>query len=204
MNVSVGGLNSLVSPQGHSPSNFMSPSSAFGDQMSAEKLLSAYQEVSKTQMDVMNNMSKHVQEGVALMQNPPGTEKETSWTKTPNILLVEDDPICRSLSSKILSIFGCEYALAGNGKEALEMFKVNRYDLILMDISMPQMDGITATLMIRKQDGSIPIVAMTSSVTEEDCMKYLSHGFNDILAKPFSKESLWQTLMTWLSRLKAP
>ncbi|MFX7567120.1 response regulator, partial [Acinetobacter baumannii] len=83
----------------------------------------------------------------------------------------------------------------GNGQEALDMLKKARYDLILMDINMPEMDGFEATEIIRRDiDKEIPIIAMTgwSSRTEGD--KFAKTGMNGVLSKPFGLEALFKTL----------
>ena len=113
----------------------------------------------------------------------------------PKVLLVEDDDICRTLSSKLLGVFGCSFDIAVDGLDAVQRMGIgNRYDLVLMDIVMPNMDGVSATTRIRQFDQSTPIISMTSNTTETDCMTYLANGMNDILAKPFNKDTMLQMI----------
>ncbi|KXS09238.1 hypothetical protein M427DRAFT_117548 [Gonapodya prolifera JEL478] len=114
-----------------------------------------------------------------------------------HVLLVDDDPVCRMLSARFLQLFGCIYDLASDGSEALEYIDMGRkYDIVLMDIVMPNIDGIMATTHIRQFDQITPIISMTSSTTERDCIHYFSSGMTDILAKPFNRDSLLKVLET--------
>ena len=113
------------------------------------------------------------------------------WSAPPKVLLVEDDDTCRRLSSKLLQIFGCNFDIAVDGLDAVNRMNVGyKYDLVLMDIMMPNLDGVSATTRIRQFDQFTPIISMTSNITENDCMTYLANGINDILVKPFNKSAL--------------
>ena len=124
------------------------------------------------------------------------------WRVPPKILLVEDDVICRKLSSRILELFGCSIDVSPDGSDAVEKVTANRYDLVLMDIVMPNMDGLTATKRIRTFNTTTPIISMTSNISQDDCIVYLSTGMNDILPKPFSKDSVLNLLEKYCGRLK--
>ena len=123
------------------------------------------------------------------------------WTQPPRVLLVEDDPTCRSVSTKLLQIFGCENDTCSDGATAIKKMSSDSYDLVLMDIVMPTMDGVSATNLIRQFDPVTPIISMTSNLTEKDCMTYLSSGMTDILAKPFSKANLYEILIRYCGHL---
>ncbi|KAJ7744923.1 hypothetical protein B0H16DRAFT_1559474 [Mycena metata] len=123
------------------------------------------------------------------------------WAVPPRILLVDDDAVTRKLSSKFLKIFGCTTDVAVDGVSAVSKMNLEKYDLILMDILMPKMDGITATLMIRKFDPQTPIISMTSSSRPAEIMRYFSSGMNDILPKPFTRDGLLDMLEKHLSHL---
>jgi CheY-like chemotaxis protein len=124
----------------------------------------------------------------SIIQNP---SSKPSWSAPPKVLLVEDDDTCRRLSSKLLQLFGCSFDIAVDGVDAVNrMCGGLKYDIVLMDIVMPNMDGVSATTRIRQFDQSTPIISMTSNITETDCMNYLANGMNDILAKPFNRSSL--------------
>lgn len=113
------------------------------------------------------------------------------WTAPPKVLLVEDDDTCRRLSSKLLQIFGCNFDIAVDGLDAVNRMGVGyKYDIVLMDIMMPNLDGVSATTRIRQFDKSTPIISMTSNITDADCMTYLANGMNDVLPKPFNKKTL--------------
>ena len=125
-----------------------------------------------------------------------------SWAVAPKILLVEDDQVCRRLSTKFLSFFGCEIDTATDGVSAVNKMNEKKYDLVLMDIVMPNLDGVSATSLIRQFDPLTPIISMTSNVQSGDVMTYFSHGMNDILPKPFTKDGLLGMLEKHLIHLK--
>ncbi|KAJ3196157.1 kinase-regulated stress-responsive transcription factor skn7 [Irineochytrium annulatum] len=115
-----------------------------------------------------------------------------STPATPRILIVDDNSICREVSSKILKLLNCTFDVAVDGLNALNLITANphRYDLILMDIVMPRLDGLMTTRTIRQSDRLTPIISMTSNTTERDRMQYREIGMNDTLAKPFNREML--------------
>ncbi|KAI8370020.1 HSF-type DNA-binding-domain-containing protein [Blakeslea trispora] len=131
------------------------------------------------------------------------SSSQVSWTVPPRILLVDDDSVYRNLSGKLLSVIGCSIDLAKDGVEALKKMGLEKYDLILMDIVMPKMDGISATRSIRQYDALTPIISMTSNFTDSDIMQYIGSGMTDILPKPFSKRTLYQMLEKYCAHLKA-
>ncbi|KAJ7935771.1 hypothetical protein B0H13DRAFT_2177272 [Mycena leptocephala] len=123
------------------------------------------------------------------------------WAVPPRVLLVDDDAVTRKLSSKFLQVFGCTTDVAVDGVDAVNKMNLERYDLVLMDIVMPKLDGVSATSMIRKFDLQTPIISMTSSSRPTDIMNYYSHGMNDILPKPFTKDGLLEVLEKHLAHL---
>ena len=110
----------------------------------------------------------------------------------PLILLVDDNQVNQLVASEILKKSGCRVETANNGLEAIEKVKSNVYDLIFMDIQMPKMDGITATMEIKKLGlpNLPPIIAMTAYAMEEDKEKFLSNGMDDYIPKPIKSEVL--------------
>ena len=98
------------------------------------------------------------------------------WAVPPKILLVDDDAVYRNMSSKFLQVFGCEADVAVDGISALDKLNVEKYDLILMDVVMPNLDGIAATSMIRQFDLATPIISMTSNIQYNDIMHYFNSG----------------------------
>lgn len=120
---------------------------------------------------------------------------KTDFLQGKRILIAEDDFVNQKLITHSLSPTGVVFDIAGNGLEAIELLRKGDYDLILMDINMPEMDGFEATQIIRKDiNKTIPIIAMTgwSSRTEGD--KFTKVGMNGCLAKPFGLEALYNTL----------
>ncbi|KAJ6620336.1 HSF-type DNA-binding-domain-containing protein [Mycena sp. CBHHK59/15] len=123
------------------------------------------------------------------------------WAVPPRVLLVDDDAVSRKLSSKFLQVFGCTIDVAVDGVGAVNKMNLEKYDLVLMDIVMPKLDGVSATSMIRKFDPQTPIISMTSNSKPNEIMTYYSSGMNDILPKPFTKEGLLDMLEKHLTHL---
>ncbi len=123
--------------------------------------------------------------------------------KGKSVLLVEDVPLNRFLVEEMTRDWGIVLEMAMDGSEGLQKARQNNYDLILMDIQMPVMDGVEATRAIRKLDdpvrASIPIVALSANAFDSDRRQYLSVGMNDTLSKPFDAEQLRQLFTRVLS-----
>jgi len=114
------------------------------------------------------------------------------------MLLAEDNPINQQLALIILKKMGYNPDIAENGKEVLQKLEQQPYDLILMDIQMPEMDGLEATRMIRSGNSQQPvIIAMTANATRQDRETCLSEGMDDYLSKPVNIEELVHTLEKW-------
>lgn len=115
------------------------------------------------------------------------------------VLLVEDNPINQEVAKELLKRVGLIVETATNGKEGAELALSRHYDLILMDVQMPEMDGLTATELIRAESGrSVPILAMTANAFSEDRLACLEAGMNDYISKPVNTELLYATLLRWL------
>lgn len=114
------------------------------------------------------------------------------------ILIAEDNAVNQKLALRILSKLGYDAALAENGLEALEMVNRQQYDVILMDVQMPGMDGLEATRLIRKRLQLQPvIIAMTASAMKEDKDECLDAGMDDFLSKPVKPGDVVNTLIKW-------
>ena len=122
------------------------------------------------------------------------------------ILLVEDNEFNQQIAMEFLQQDELVVDLAENGAEALRLLDEHDYDLVLMDMQMPVMDGITATLELRRQSrfGQLPVVAMTANVLAADRERCLKAGMNDFLTKPIEPELLRNTLLKWIPALSLP
>jgi osomolarity two-component system sensor histidine kinase NIK1 len=113
-----------------------------------------------------------------------------------NILLVEDNLLNQRIVTFSLKKYNHEVTIANNGVEAIEMFRDNKYDVILMDIMMPVMDGLEATVKIREIESQnnfnsrTPIIALTANTMDNDRDKCISYGMDEFMAKPFDIEKL--------------
>ncbi|MCM8525504.1 MAG: response regulator, partial [Lentisphaeraceae bacterium] len=113
---------------------------------------------------------------------------------TLDILIAEDNQINQTLIKKVLRKMGHNVVIVENGQEAVDELQKSKYDIVLMDMLMPVMDGITATEEIRKNKKlkDLPIVAMTANAMNEYKKKCLDAGMNDFVSKPVRREKLWQ------------
>ncbi|KAI8376018.1 uncharacterized protein BYT42DRAFT_573116 [Radiomyces spectabilis] len=124
------------------------------------------------------------------------------WTIPPKVLLVDDDSIFRRLSTRLLQLAGCTIDVAVDGLEALTKLSSDRYDIVLMDIMMPNLDGISATKNIRLYDTWTPIISMTANTTDRDIQQYITSGMTDVLPKPLDQRMLCKLLERYCAHLK--
>lgn len=120
------------------------------------------------------------------------------------ILVVEDNEINRKITSNMLDLMGLEVETAENGIDAVDIVEKRRFDLILMDVQMPELDGCDATRLIRQIEevgnrNRVPIIAMTANAMKGDKEVCLASGMDGYLAKPVKKETLYSELKSWLN-----
>ncbi len=106
------------------------------------------------------------------------------------ILLAEDNPVNMAIAKRFLQKWGVELTEAVNGKLAVEAFKKGEFDLLLLDLEMPEMDGITALAEIRKLNQVTPAIAFTAAVYDNMRADLITKGFRDVVSKPFRPEDL--------------
>lgn len=134
---------------------------------------------------------------------PPEGDGFITVPQHGRILLAEDDAMNWKIVVRALSQMGYVVDVARDGAEAVALVQENNYHMVLMDVHMPNMDGMEATRHIRTlppPKGSVPIVALTASVLESEQQIYLEAGMSGFLAKPFALETLRATVQTWTSR----
>ncbi|RKF65314.1 Transcription factor SKN7 [Golovinomyces cichoracearum] len=149
-----------------------------------------------TSILLQQSLPEMVSENPITSKNNKNGGKSIWGDRKPNILLVEDDKICVRIGTKFLQAFDCGVDTAFDGMEAVA--KANHshasYDLILMDIIMPRLDGVSATVCIKELHPNLSIIAMTSNIRADDIEMYFSHGMNGVLPKPFTKEGMLRSL----------
>jgi PAS domain S-box-containing protein len=123
-----------------------------------------------------------------------------------SVLLVEDNVLNQEVAAAFLEDWGCEVSLAGDGAQALHLVQENSYDLVLMDIQMPLMDGLEATRAIRVVERLVhlPIVAMTANAMPRDRERCLEAGMNDHISKPIDPDRLLKVILQMVSRAPLP
>ncbi|MBU6483096.1 MAG: response regulator, partial [Nitrospirae bacterium] len=146
--------------------------------------------------------------GMAMNRSARGTSPDLSHTpigpdQPVAILLADDSADNRVLIQAYLKHSGYQLDMAETGKAAFEMSQARKYDVVLMDVQMPVMDGHTATRMIRdweKQSNArpTPIIALTAHAYQEDIQKSLAAGCSDHLAKPIRKDALLKAMQKWI------
>jgi signal transduction histidine kinase len=118
--------------------------------------------------------------------------------KTAKVLVVEDVDTIRKVASLMLTNLGCEVTLAENGLKALEIFEEGKFDIILMDIQMPVMDGVKATKKLRETYKVLPvIIGLSANAMEGDAEKYINQGMDDYVIKPLTVAKLRSLLEKW-------
>lgn len=129
------------------------------------------------------------------------TQLDTSILKGRKVLITDDYEINRLVATTILNDYGVITVEAKNGIEAIEAIEKENFDVILMDVQMPEMDGVEATNIIRKTiSETIPIIALTAYALKGDDVKFIDEGMNDYLSKPFEENQLLEILIKWIKK----
>ncbi len=127
-------------------------------------------------------------------------ELQNSPSKQRSILLVDDHDINRKILKVLLGKTAFDYQVVASGQEALDALTKRKFDVVLMDIQMPEMDGLETTKRIRASGAeysTIPVVAMTANAIKGDRERFMSVGMNDYLSKPFKEQDLISLIDRW-------
>ena len=137
---------------------------------------------------------------------PTDAYEQLASIRGARILLVEDNDLNQEVATELLTDAGLVVELAGNGRIAVDMVRAAAYDLVLMDMQMPVLSGVDATLEIRKDERfqDLAIVAMTANAQQGDRDRCLAAGMNDHVAKPIEPEDLWKALLKWIKPRQSP
>ena len=120
-----------------------------------------------------------------------------------HILIAEDNPVNQKLATRVLNKLGYTPDVAANGREALDAFMASHHNMILMDVQMPEMDGLETTQRIRQHNGIQPvIIAMTANAMQGDREQCIKAGMNDYISKPVNLEELMKTIERWAVQAK--
>jgi|GEM_PF-1172123 len=155
------------------------------------------------QSDLYNNLMMLLGEQATVsLKTTAAMEDEACWFGGNRVLLVEDNPVNQEVAYEILTAAGLELDICHNGAEAVEAVQQQDYELVLMNIQMPVMDGLEATRRIRALDGrfaALPIIAMTAHALSGDSDKSLVAGMNGHVTKPIDPDLLFKTLAQWIT-----
>jgi CheY-like chemotaxis protein/HPt (histidine-containing phosphotransfer) domain-containing protein len=141
--------------------------------------------------------------------NPKRAERASSARAAlgVRVLLAEDNPVNQEVATMMLASLGCDFVVVASGQRAIDAVARERFDLVLMDCQMPEVDGLEATARIRAQEAEsaesgrarhIPIIALTANAMEGDRERCLQAGMDDYLGKPFSREELARAIERWI------
>ena len=124
-------------------------------------------------------------------------------------MLAEDNPVNQMVARGMLDWLGCETRVARDGREALDLLAADRFDIVLMDCQMPELDGLEACRIVRERERTQgasrqSIIAVTANAMEGDRETCLAAGMDDYLSKPFSVEQLRTVLERWISPAERP
>jgi PAS domain S-box-containing protein len=161
-------------------------------------ILEIYNKKSETSQQAINKTVKEVD---ILHDTQAQPIEDINMQK--KILLVEDNQVNAMVASKFLEALGCHVSIVENGEQAVSICEKSRFDMILMDIRMPVMDGVQATILIRQMEQKMqqrtPIVALTANTMPHDLKRYAASGIDDCIAKPVKLETVKMALQRFLN-----
>ncbi|HRE19065.1 MAG TPA: response regulator [Rhodocyclaceae bacterium] len=140
----------------------------------------------------------------ARLLKPSGLREAVTTTaqslKGARVLVAEDNEINQQVVSEFLKLGGLEVVLASDGEQALQCLRQQPFDVVLMDMMMPRMDGLEATRLLRAEPrwSRLPVIALTANATPEDRERCLQAGMNDFLTKPIDPNDLFRVLLLWV------
>jgi CheY-like chemotaxis protein len=121
------------------------------------------------------------------------------FKKSMHFLIVDDSKVNLLVAKMMVQKFGGKVTTAESGTEAINLAKANEFDVVLMDVQMPELDGHQATMELRKLNYAKPIIALSANAYSEDIQKSLDAGMNGHLQKPFTEEKLFQKIIQFIS-----
>jgi CheY-like chemotaxis protein len=137
---------------------------------------------------------------------PSGSTLNSHELDGVRVLLVEDNPVNQKVAIRMLQKLGCVVELAENGQQALEKLERASYDIVLMDMQMPVMDGLTATRLLRQREQQTGhhqvVIALTANAMQTDRELCLDAGMDDYLSKPLTLDALQVMLLRWVAQHK--
>ncbi len=136
----------------------------------------------------------------AVFSSQPDLQNVYNYASDARVLLAEDNPINQMVAVEILTLAGMQVQTAVNGLEAMEKIKTGDFDVVLMDVQMPKMDGLEATAGIRSDLGKkdLPIIAMTAHAMQGDREKCIAAGMDDYISKPIDRRKLYKVLKKYI------
>ena len=147
---------------------------------------------------------KQPQPPVDSEKKPDVSSEYEAIAKGRTVIIAEDHPVNQKLINRFFQQFGAETVCASNGEEAYKAAVDHpKADLFFMDIQMPIMSGVEATQKIRAEGIGIPIIACTANTDEADFEEYYKAGMNDVLIKPFKKQTVYELLQKWIAKLES-
>jgi len=158
-------------------------------------IITAFDKLDSTKPDIKQEVKQEDKVQIIL-------DKISALKAKTGILLVEDNLVNQAVASSIIEMTGLAIDIAGDGQKAIEALQGKEYALVFMDVKMPNMDGLTATRIIRNdlKLNSMPIIAMTAHAMKGDREKCLEAGMNDYLSKPIIPEDLYKMIYQWLKK----